>query len=149
MSRHTKAGGLALILVLVALPTFAQQNPEEQELLKLEHDWWKAYKQRDTQTLDRLVAEDFIFTDDEGQVYDKPKFIALALQQVVTAYTLGDMRIRVYGDTAVVTCPSSWRYNIGGKDVSWEFRSTDVFAKQSGRWQAVAAQDTRIPKKGP
>lgn len=138
MSRHTRAGGLALILVLVALPTFAQQNSEEQELLKLEHDWWEAYKQRNTQTLDRLVAEDFIFTDDEGQVYDKPKFIALALQQVVTAYTLGDMRIRVYGDTGVVTCPSNWHYNIGGKDVSWEFRSTDVFVKRQGHWQAVA-----------
>jgi ketosteroid isomerase-like protein len=147
MSRHPRAGGLALILVLVALPTFAQQNPEEQELLKLEHDWREAYKQRDTQTLDRLVAEDFIFTDEEGQVYDKPKFIALALQQVVTAYTLGDLRIRVYGDTGVVTCPSSWHYNIEGKDVRWEFRSTDVFVKRQGHWQAVASQDTRLPKR--
>ncbi|MBI3796427.1 MAG: nuclear transport factor 2 family protein [Deltaproteobacteria bacterium] len=147
MSRHVRVGGFALILMLAALPTFAQQQAEEEALRKLEHEWWEAYKQRDTQTLDRIMAEDFIFTDEEGQVYDKSHFIALARQQVVTAYTLGDLRIRVYGDAAVVTCPSSWRYNIEGKEVSWEFRSTDVFVKRQGQWQAVAAQDTRLPKK--
>ena len=147
MSRRARAGGLALILMLVAVPTFAQQHAEEEALRKLEHDWWEAYKQRDTQTLDRLLAQDFIFTDEEGQVYDKPQFIALALQQVVTAYTLGDLRIRVYGDTGVVTCPSSWHYNIEGKDVSGEFRSTDIFVKRQGHWQAVVSQDTRIPKR--
>src|SRR6266478_383977 len=112
MRRHTRAGGLALILVLAALPTFAQPSPEEQELRKLEQEWCEAYKQRDTQTLDRLLAADFIFTDDEGQVYDKPQYLAAVLQQVVTAYILGDMRIRVYGDTGVMTSPISWHYTI-------------------------------------
>jgi ketosteroid isomerase-like protein len=146
MRRHTRAGSLALILVLVALPTFAHPSPEEQELRKLEQEWCEAYQQRDTQTLDRLLAADFIFTDDEGQVYDKPHYLAAVLQQVVTAYTLGEMRIRVYGDTGVVTSPISWHYTIAGKAAGGEFRSTDVFVKRQGHWQIVASQDTRIPK---
>lgn len=130
----------------VAKPA-AQDSQEEQELLKREHEWAEAYQQRDTQTLDRLLAADFIFTDDEGKVYDKPKYLAVVLQQVVTAYTLGDMRVRVYGDTGIVTSPSSWHYTIAGTDASGDFRSTDVFVKQQGRWLAVVSQDTRITTK--
>jgi len=55
--------------------------------------------------------------------------------------------VQVYGDTGIVTSPSSWHYAIAGKEASEEFRSTDVFVKRQGHWQLVASQDTRIPKK--
>jgi ketosteroid isomerase-like protein len=145
---------LALFAGSVALaqsPAEKKAHPtkEEEELIALEHQWCEAYKQRDTQTLARLLAEDFIFTDDEGQVYNKPQYLDVVLQQNVTAYTLEDIRTRQYGQTGIVNSRGEWKYTMNGNDASGEFRSTEVFVKQNGRWQAVAAQDTRIPKKKP
>jgi ketosteroid isomerase-like protein len=57
---------------------------------------------------------------------------------------LSDVKVRFYGDTAVVTFRAKIQGSRAGKDMSGEFREVRVFAKQSGAWRAVLAQRTRI-----
>jgi ketosteroid isomerase-like protein len=59
--------------------------------------------------------------------------------------TLGDMKVRVYGDTAVVTGSDDEKSSYKGKDTSGHYTWTDVFVKRKGHWQAVASQGTLMP----
>jgi ketosteroid isomerase-like protein len=135
--------------------TFANQGNartargDEQALLQQERAWTEAFKNRDRVALERLLAADFSFTDDEGAVYDKAQYIEAVMQVIkVDAYEIDDLKARVYGAAGVVTGRWTGRLTIDGKDASGAFRFTDPFIKRQGRWQVVASQDTRLPKTG-
>src|SRR5215510_6710155 len=124
-------------------------NKEAQELLKLEREWAEAFKNRDKAALERILADDVIFTDEEGQVYSKAQYIEAVTQVIeVDSYVVDDHMVRVYGDTGIVSGCWTGKMTIDGKDASGAFRYTDTFVKRQGRWQITASQDTRIPKKG-
>jgi len=55
-----------------------------------------------------------------------------------------DSKIRVYGDTAVVTSLLFFKGTTSGKPFSGDVRSTRVWVKQKGNWKCVAFQVTRV-----
>jgi hypothetical protein len=63
-----------------------------------------------------------------------------------TSHTSDDVRVRLYGDAAVVTgqVVSSGTYK--GQDFSGQFRYMKVFVKSAGQWRIVAWQATRMPQ---
>ena len=115
----------------------------EQELEKLDREWGEAYKQHDKVTLGRILADDLVFTDIQGKVYNKAQYIDLALHEVILSYTMSDLAVRVYGDTGVVTGAWNAKFMVDGKEQSGTIRFTDVFVKRKGRWQGVASQNTQ------
>lgn len=118
----------------------------EQSLKELEHRWTEAFKNRDSDILDHILDDRFVFTDDEGQVINKARYIDAVMQAIkVESYNLDDVTARVFGDTGVVTGRWTGKLTIGGKDASGAFRFTDTFLKRLGRWRAIASQDTRLP----
>jgi peptidylprolyl isomerase len=120
-----------------------------QALSGLERRWAEAFKARDRQALDRLLANDFIFTDVDGQVYNKSQYIEGVTKVIkVDSYEIDDLTTRVYGDTGVVAGRWAGRLTVGGKDASGAFRFTDTFVRRLGRWLAIASQDTRITRQG-
>jgi ketosteroid isomerase-like protein len=58
-----------------------------------------------------------------------------------------DMKVRVYGSTAVVTARATSKGRFKGQPFSESERSTDVFVKQDGQWKCVLTQLTRIATK--
>ena len=59
-------------------------------------------------------------------------------------FSVTDVQVRVYGDTAVVTSRAMLKGQRQGQDISGQFRGIDVYVKKQGSWQVVAAQATRI-----
>lgn len=127
-----------------------QQTPSPDQVLKdLETRWSEAFKNRDRVVLAAILADDFIFTDDEGQVHDKTEYIKSATELIkVESYTLNDLATRANATAGVVTGRWTGKITIDGKAAGGEFRFTDTFVKRLGRWQALASQNTRIPQKG-
>jgi ketosteroid isomerase-like protein len=120
-----------------------------QALKDLEREWNEAFKERNAQALNRILANDFIFTDDDGKVYNKSQYIAAVTQVIkVESYDIDDITTQVYGDTGIVAGRWTGKLTVDGKAASGAFRFTDTFVKRQGRWQVVASQDTRIPKQG-
>ncbi len=116
------------------------------ELTIQERIWTEAIKNRDRQALDRLLAEDFIFTDDEGNVYDKAQYISAIVDLIrVASYTVDQTTVHVYGDTAIVAGRWTGTQTIEGKEASGAFRFTDTFVRRPDGWQGIASHDTRIP----
>lgn len=120
----------------------------DQTLKDLERKWTESFKNQDKAALNSILADDFIFTDEDGQVYNKAQYIEAVAQVKVESYSLDDLTTRVSGDTGVVAGRWTGKMTVDGKQSSGAFRFTDTFAKRQGRWRAIASQDTRIRQSG-
>lgn len=109
----------------------------------LEQDWVKAIVAKDTATVDRLLAEDFIGTTSDVQ-YGKVE----ALEDVKTGthetLELKNIMVRAYGDAVVVTMDQTEKSRHGKQDFSGHYLFTDVWVKQAGQWHAVSSHGSRV-----
>jgi ketosteroid isomerase-like protein len=150
MARALFATFLALVATAACSERGAKsaQGPADVagELMIQERIWTEAIKNRDREALDHLLADDFIFTDDEGNVYDKAQYMSAVTELIrVTSYTVDQTTVHEYGDIGVVAGRWTGTQTIEGNDASGAFRFTDTFVRRPGGWQGVASHDTRIP----
>src|SRR5260370_21830403 len=82
----------------------------------------------------------------KGQRSDKAQMVnALKTGQTkLTADELSDMKVRVYGNTAVVTGKADVKGSLGGNDADGQIMFTGVYVKKAGNWHFVAFQQTRV-----
>lgn len=113
----------------------------EQELLQLKLDWGKAYVQRDAVLLDRILADDFVVVDADGAAATKMQEMADFKSSSVKyeSSNYDDATVRVYGDTAIVSGRGTVKGRGKTQAFHMQYRSTNVFVKRNGRWQAVAS----------
>jgi ketosteroid isomerase-like protein len=121
----------------------------EEELLKLEEAFSEAIVKNDLEGIGRLVADDWIIIDPNGEIVDRTRFFEVIKSGALTHDTMDseDFRVRVYGDSAVVTGITRTKGKFMGQEFSAQERSTDVFVMRDGRWQCVLTHLTRFPKK--
>jgi len=120
----------------------------EQQIKDLEKQWADAVLKHDAVALDRILADDIVEVDPTGQVQTKAQDLADLKSGELKLESLspGDMKVRVFGNVAVVNGPYTVKGTYKGKDISGEGRFTDVFVKRQGRWQCVSTQMTPIVK---
>jgi len=121
----------------------------EEELLKLENAFAEAIVNNDLESIRRLVTDDWIIIDPNGEIVDRTRFFEVIKSGVLTHDMMKskDSRVRVYGDSAVVTAVTRTKGKFMGHDFSTQERATDVFVKRDGRWQCVLTHLTRFAKK--
>jgi len=120
----------------------------EEELLKLEKAFAEAILRRDIEGIGRLVADDWIIIDPNGDIVDRMRFFEVIKSGALTHDTMEseDFRVRVYEDGAVVTAVTRTKGKFMGQEFSTQERATDVFVKRDGRWRCVLTHLTRFPK---
>ena len=134
--------------LLLALALVAQtQNADTRALLRLEDDWASALVKRDTVTFKRLLADGFVYTEND-QVIDRAAVLESVSRgsDTVEAAHNEEMVVHHYGSvTAVVT---GWLV-VQGRGANGAFnrryRFTDTWVKRNNSWQIVAAQDYVAP----
>jgi ketosteroid isomerase-like protein len=139
--------GFALMGLLVAPHGWAQTTSgPEQELITLENAWKHAVVKRDTAALQRLYADEYVSTDQEGSVWTKAQDIAIDTKGTsrLASYKLDNMKVRLFGDMAIVTGRNTSKGTLLGTAASAEYRFTDVFIKRDGRWQCLSTQATPV-----
>jgi len=124
-----------------------QAGGVEQQLKQMEDDWAKAIKNKDAATLRRIIAEDWVGTDEKGKVLNREQSISQTTSNpdVIESEENFDMQVRVYGNTAIVIGGGTERGTRNGTAYTDTYRWTDVFVKRSGRWQAVVSQLLKVP----
>jgi ketosteroid isomerase-like protein len=90
-----------------------------------------------------------LIIDPDGGVIDRARFLDVIKSGALTHSMMEseDVRVRTYGDTAIVTALTTARGQFMGQDFTTQERATDVFVKRNGRWQCVLTQLTRFTKK--
>lgn len=116
----------------------------EQVLKDLENQWNEAYKNGDKAVLDRILDAQFVFTDDEANVFNKTQYLDAVSRVKIESYRLDDLTVRVRGTTGIVAGRWTGKFTTGGKETSVEIRFTDTFSKQLGGWRVLSSQETRI-----
>ena len=139
---------VAILAVICLLPVWAQ-TAAEKELIKVENDWSTAWVKSDAKALELLYATEYISTDASGKTWNKTEGIKedVSSKYEGKSFQLTELKVHVYGQTAVVTGRNTYKFTLEGKAGGDDARFTDVFVKRDGRWQCVATQGTRIVKK--
>ena len=141
----------ALILGGCILAPLQAQTPHKQDtavqaLLRLEDDWALGLTRRDAVLFRRLLADGFVYTEDDRTV-DRDAVLRdiVAGPDTVEAAHNEDMKVHRFGTTAIVT---GWLV-VGGHGsqgpFSRRYRFTDTWVRRGARWQIVAAHDYLVP----
>lgn len=143
MAAYVK-GFIALWVVMTALSPGRASNSQESsaanELSRLEKVWNEAHVRGDADALDRLWADDLTVAVPKMPVMTKQSVMGIARSGLIKfqRYDTSDIRIRVYGDAAVVTGLLERTRNLNGRNIDDKWRFTKVYIKQAGKWQVVA-----------
>ena len=134
------------LLLSAAVPALAKQSKADsdadisQTLQAMERTWLNAEKNHDAATFDKLVADDWIAITPDGKRQTKAERAAEIIASDIDSATLGEMKVRVFGDAAVVTGSDDEITMKDGKKSTDHYVWTDVFVKRNGKWLAVASQ---------
>ena len=146
------------LLVGVALAAFAntellraadeKSKDAEQAIKKVEQEWADALVKGDQTVIDRIEAPDWMLADADGSLVTKAKADADLKSRSVAFESVhnDELKVRVFGDTAIAYGLVTERIKVQGKDASGQFRFTDVFIRRDGRWQAISTHLSRVSK---
>jgi uncharacterized protein (TIGR02246 family) len=118
----------------------------EAVLMKMERDSAAALTKKDFAAFASVFADDAVFTGPDGAVLTKAQLLAdlKSGTLVVESSQISDMKVRAFGEAAVVTYTTADKGKYKGQDISGRYRWTDTFVRRGGKWQIVAGQGTPI-----
>jgi ketosteroid isomerase-like protein len=145
------AGVCALLVCGIITAAAAQSAPvrsDQDILIQLERDWDAAFHRHDAAFIDRILAEEFIVTYDNGVRADRTIELQLAtsLNENIESSMMDEFIVKEFGNTAVVWFTLHLIGPVKGERVQNDYRFTDVFVLRDGRWQCVSSQSTRVDK---
>jgi ketosteroid isomerase-like protein len=102
---------------------------------------------RDGPTFNRLIAPDWVYTDERGTSTKREAIAGFTTgADTVTSAGNEQMRAHVYGTTAVVTGILWTKGRSRGAPFAHRYRYTDTWIRMNGQWRCVASQDYDMPK---
>jgi hypothetical protein len=146
-----KRTGSVLLLVVAAVAGAVAQgqkdhatqasDAEVQALIAIENKWVEALVKSDMATLDAIVADSYVDTDEHSHRGSKDDVISFLKSGDIKfeSIKLSDMNVRVYGDAAVVIGTAMQEGSFLGGPLATKVIFTDTFVKKDGKWKAVAS----------
>ena len=139
---------IAVLVVTAIVPASGDQASDERELTQLLKDLNAAIVKPDIAFLEQILDQDYTHYRPHGNVENRTQYLEDRKNGQVdfTSLLADDIKVRVYGDTAIVT----YRSTAKGKDqdgaIDEQRLWTRVFVRKGGHWKLVHAQGTTIQK---
>jgi hypothetical protein len=140
----------AALCLVMANPAWAMPHHEthavHKEIEALEQAWVSAEVHNNVGAMDHLLADDYLGISANGTVETKAQALAQRKAGTVRIENLdiSDVKIRIYGDTAVVTSRAALVGTNGQSDISGNYRYTRVYNKRLGKWKIVSFEASRM-----
>ena len=115
----------------------------EIEIPTLERLWMDAWKKKDRAVCERILAEDFLLTSARGVLMPKSEWLDAAMGPFsCEEFEWDEIRVRPFGDVAIVHAKARQRASVSGQDWSGLVLLTDVWVRRDERWQIVSRHGT-------
>lgn len=140
-----------LVFVLAALAALAPRPAaadEAEKAVATAHDKRIAATiAGDPAALGALMTDDLSYTHSSGVTESKAEFLTglKSGKYLYREITPRERRIRVHGDSAIVSGPAHIVIEPGGKRTEIDLYFSEVYVKQGGRWLMALWQSTRLP----
>jgi uncharacterized protein (TIGR02246 family) len=117
----------------------------EQEISRLEKAMQDALLKNDTALFEKVATDDYLVINPVGIVGTKAQALAGSQNIKMESFSADDVKVRVYGDAAVVTGRATIKGQLktgadSTQDISGQYRYTRVYVKQQGQWRLVSFQ---------
>ena len=121
-------------------------SADEQALQKIQYEWANARLKRDRSFPQQIEADDFTVVWFDGRLVNKQEDLQTyeSGDATFTEFKIDDLKMRFYGDTAIVVGQGSIKARTKTQDLSGSYIWTDTFVKQNSVWKAVASQVTPV-----
>lgn len=117
----------------------ATDDSAEQAVAAAEHQWLKSQQTNNAELLAPLLADKVVETTDEGKVHaGKEAVLAAAKLDTWSSAEYTDLKVTVFGHTAIATGAFTGKVTNAGKPVDVRVRFTDTWVMASGKWLCVA-----------
>ena len=116
----------------------------EEEILAAAKEWAEAMATNDADRIASFMADEWVIVS-EGGVSERDDLLGLIRSGELTHSRfelVGEPRVKVYGETAVLTYRAVNTAHFGGETFEADELTTDVFVKSQGRWVCVLSQIT-------
>jgi ketosteroid isomerase-like protein len=139
---------LFLLIAAVPLVTTNKLNASSEEDAKavaaLDTKYQAAVKANDAATMDQILADDFVLVTGRGKVFSKADLIDSARKKEATYERQdeepGSQKVRVWGDTTVVTALLWIKSLQGGKPADYKLWFSDTYVRTPSGWRYVFGQ---------
>jgi ketosteroid isomerase-like protein len=150
MNYVSRALTLTIWILLAMQPTAQARSVanDEKAVEALDIEYQIAVKQNDVATMDRILADDFVLVTGLGKTYTKTDLLeeARSKRTVYERQEDSARKVRVWGDTAVVTALLWAKGTEDGKAFDYKLWFSDTYVRTPAGWRYVLAQaSTRLP----
>jgi ketosteroid isomerase-like protein len=135
---------LSVVISALAVPmrSSAQttHDADVHELERLETVWNEAHEHGDATALEKLWADDMEVAVPKMHVMTKADALKFARsgRMKFLSYRTSDIRVRVYGNAAVVTGRLQRRRSMNGQEISDDWGFTKTYVREAGQWRVVS-----------
>lgn len=142
---------LVAITLLMTAPsnlTADTSTQDAQVVADLDSEYQAAVMKNDQATMDRILADDFVLVTGVGKTYSKAELLKEARDKtsVYERQEDSERKVRVWGNTAIVTALLWAKGTSEGKDFDYKLWFSDTYVKTPTGWRYVFAQaSTRLP----
>jgi ketosteroid isomerase-like protein len=146
MKRVLTPGILAALAVSAANGSVAE---DQKTVAALDTQYQAAVKHNDADTMDRILADDFVLVTGSGKSYTKADLLNEA-RSGKTRYEIQDdtdQTVRVWGDTAVITAKLRAKGATDGKPFDKTVWFSDTYVRTPAGWRYVFGQSSLPPAK--
>jgi len=142
---RTVTSGCLAWLITAALSV--QPTGLNAEFTRLEDIWNAAHRNADSEALAALWADDLEVVVPRMPSMSKAEALAFARtgRMRFERYETSQIKVRTYGDTAVVTGRLQRTRTVAGKQTADDWRFTKVYARQNGAWRVVSFHASDSP----
>lgn len=140
----------AVFCLLVSSPAWALPHRDahavRKEIEALEMQWRDAVVTNNVKQMEHLLADDYLGISANGTVETKAEAVAQRRAGTIRikSLILSDIKVRVYGKTAVVTSRAELTGVNGQSDISGNYRYTRVYNKRFGQWKIISFEASRM-----
>ena len=124
------------------------QFKDMEELKRLNRDWLNSYPTKDTATLNKILANDFILVSPNGTKMTRDDVINNFNKQEPVSVNIDSIDVRlITPDVGLITAYTTFIIKTAGKEHTGKNCYQDVYMKRKNRWYAVAAHVTLLDMK--